>query len=112
MADVVAVSLTPGQQRELEALASELTTTDPQLARELTGSRPSGRGALRIQLLALCALLGCSAAGLTPLALGLVLGLPWLAGVGAVTTCVLPYAGVWATFALCPRWRDRLRALG
>ena len=104
--------LTPGQQRELEALAGELAATDPQLARDLTGPRRSGWASLRTQLLALCALLGWSTVGLVPLALGLRLDMAWLSAVGTVTTCVLPYAGVWITFRLCSRWRDRLRAIG
>lgn len=109
---VVAMSLTPGQERELEALAAALTTTDPQLARDLTESRPSVWSPMRAQLLALLALIGWTAVGLAPFAVGLRLDLAWLTSLRAVTTCVLPYAGLWATFRLFPRFLSRLRSAG
>lgn len=104
--------LTPDQERELEALVEELTATDPTLARDPSRPGRPARLPLWTELLGLGVLLGWSAVGLAPLALGLALGPPWLAGVGAVTTCGLPFPGLRATFRLFPRFRERLRAIG
>ena len=93
--------LTPDQVRVLEAMADELTATAPELARRLsTPSRPARPG--RTQIAGFLVLLVWTAVGLAPLAVGLRLDLGWLAGIGAVTTCALPFAGVWATFPTLP----------
>lgn len=103
--------LTPEQERGLDALAADLTASDPGLARALSGSPSSGHR-LAMQLVGLSALLVAVAAGLVPLAMGLGLGLPWLAGIGAVTTCSWPFLALWVMTRLFPRSSDRLKGLG
>lgn len=85
--------LIPHEERELLALAAELRRTDPALARALGATPPR---AWRTRLVGLVVLLGGLVAGLVPLAVGLRTGLPWLAGVGAVLTCALPFITLYA----------------
>lgn len=87
--------LIPHEERELLALAAELRRTDPVLARAL-GAMPPWPRARRTRLVGLVVLLGGLVAGRVPLAVGLRAGLPWLAGVGAVLICALPFITLYA----------------
>lgn len=104
--------LTPGQERELAAVAAELSASDPVLARDLSRPRPMRRPLLHALLVVLVVLLVGIAVGLVPLGIGLDLGLPWLVAVGAVATCGLPIVALRATPRLFPRLSARLRELG
>lgn len=104
--------LTPAQERELQAVAAELAATDPRLARRLTAAGPAGRRPVVVQLVGMVVLHFGLTVGLVPLAVGLGAGLSWLAGIGAVTTCVLPLLILWVLNRSFPCFVARLRALG
>jgi hypothetical protein len=98
------MSLSPHQSRVLQEISDHLTTSDPWLARQLTGPLQPPMSTAR-ELAVMAVLLHWMALGLLPLGLGVAFSLPVLIGVGVLTAFIGGPVMIWATL----RWVRRHR---